>query len=313
MGKKKIKQKVKVKSRDFPAIVPESLIRQASAFTAPRGRLEMGGLLIGHVDEQGNNVAVTGLFPEQLKESSGYCEFDGMWTALAAAACDHANQIGDDSVPKVRVIGWIHTHPDIGIFLSGIDVTTFRSLRNSTLDRRLMAVVVDPLRDEHGVFLTENQPNGDKPAEGEVELTPDLEDRYMAMLNHLDKIRKFRGLSALPCILSGPLRPRRILEGARDDMGIELERGFFAAKREIHSLEQEVKRLRLQVSNLESLRHSNSRLVSEQKGIETKFASVAKRLSILEEEQRASNEAAKKSRNILYRIIQLLRRNPSGQ
>ena len=173
--------------------------------------------------------------------------------------------------------------------------------------------MVDPLRDEHGVFLTENQPNGDKPAEDEVELTPDLEDRYMAMLNHLDKIRKFRGLSALPCILSGPLRPRRILEGARDDMGIELERGFFAAKREVHSLEQEVKHLRLQVANLESLRHSHSRLVSGQKEIETKFASVSKRLSILEEEQRASNEAAKKSRSILHRVIQLLRRNPSGQ
>lgn len=313
MGKKKMKRNSKPKSRDYPAIVPESLIRQASAFTAPRGRLEMGGLLIGHVDEQGNNVAVTGLFPEQLKESSGYCEFDGMWTALAAAACDHANQSGDDSVPKVRVIGWIHTHPDIGIFLSGIDVTTFRSLRNSTPDRRLMAVVVDPLRDENGVFLTENQPNGDKPAEGEVELTTELENRYMAMLNHLDKIRKFRGLSALPCILSGPLRPRRILEGARDDMGIELERGFFAAKREIHSLEQEIKHLRLQVSNLESLRHSNNRLISEQKKIDTEFTSVIKRLTILEEEQRASNEAAKKSRSILHRLIHLLRRNPSGQ
>ena len=313
MGKKKMKRNSKSKSRDYPAIVPESLIRQAAAFTAPRGRLEMGGLLIGHVDEQGNNVAVTGLFPEQLKESSGYCEFDGMWTALAAAACDQANQIGDESVPKVRVIGWIHTHPDIGIFLSGIDVTTFRSLRNATPDRRLMAVVVDPLRDENGVFLTENQPNGDKPAEGEVELTTELEDRYMAMLNHLDKIRKFRGLSALPCILSGPLRPRRILEGARDDMGIELERGFFAAKREIHSLEQEIKHLRLQVSNLESLRHSNNRLISEQKKIDTEFASVIKRLTILEEEQRASNEAAKKSRSILHRLIQLLRRNPSGQ
>ena len=59
MGKKKFKRKSTPKSRDYPAIVPESLIRQAAAFTAPRGRLEMGGLLIGHVDEQGNNVAVT--------------------------------------------------------------------------------------------------------------------------------------------------------------------------------------------------------------------------------------------------------------
>ena len=144
---------------DYPAIVPECLIRQAAAFTAPRGRLEMGGLLIGHVDEEGNNVAVTGLFPEQLKETSGYCEFDGMWAALAAAACDAGNQIGDDSTPLIRVIGWIHTHPDIGIFLSGTDIKTFRSLRDATPERRIMAVVVDPLREQNGVFLTEKEPN----------------------------------------------------------------------------------------------------------------------------------------------------------
>jgi len=290
MVKRKVKRKFKSKPRDFPAIVPESLIRQAAAFTAPRGRLEMGGLLIGHVDEQGNNVAVTGLFPEQLKESSGYCEFDGMWVALAAAACDNANQIGDESVPKVRVIGWIHTHPDIGIFLSGIDVATFRSLRNATPDRRLMAVVVDPLREQNGVFLTELEPNGDKPAEGEVKLTPELEDRYMAMLDHLEKIRQFRGLHALPCILAGPLRYRRILQGSRDDMGIELERGFFAAKRDLHALEQEVQHLRTQVSNLETLRHVNTRLASNQKKIEDDLASVSQRLTIQEEAHRASKE-----------------------
>ena len=135
----------------------------------------------------------------------------------------------------------------------------------------------------------------------------------MAMLDHLEKIRQFRGLNALPCILAGPLRHRRILQGSRDDMGIELERGFFAAKRDIHALEQEVNQLRTQVSNLESLRHSNTRLASNQKKIENELASVTKRLSTLEEAHHASNEAAKKSRSILHRLIQILRRTPSGQ
>ena len=35
----------------FDAVVPRSLVEQAEAFTPPRGHLEMGGLLIGHVDE----------------------------------------------------------------------------------------------------------------------------------------------------------------------------------------------------------------------------------------------------------------------
>tara|TARA_B100001750_G_scaffold62353_1_gene49543 strand:+ start:368 stop:1315 length:948 start_codon:yes stop_codon:yes gene_type:complete len=313
---KKIKKKNKQSkqtTRDFPAIVPESLIRQAAAFTAPRGRLEMGGLLIGHVDEQGHNVAVTGLFPEQLKESSGYCEFDGMWTALVAAACDHANQIGDEAVPKVRIIGWIHTHPDIGIFLSGIDVTTFRALRDATPDRRLMAVVVDPLREENGVFLTERQPNDYASAKGTVSLSSELETRYMAMLDRLEAIRNFRGLAALPCILAGPLRHRRLLQGVRDDAGIEMERGFFAAKREIHTMQLEMKELRTQISNLESLRHSQTRHQSDLKRLESELLPLTKRLSKLEEDQRATNEATQKSRSILHRLIQILRGKPSQQ
>jgi hypothetical protein len=310
---KNIQKTVQQNSCDYPAIVPECLIRQAAAFTAPRGRLEMGGLLIGHVDEQGNNVAVAGLFPEQLKESPGYCEFDGMWAALVAAACDVGNQIGDQSIPNIRVIGWIHTHPDIGIFLSGTDIRTFRSLRDATPDRRLMAVVVDPLREQHGVFLTEREPNGDKPAEGEVKLSPELEQRYMAMLDHLEKIRDFRGLNALPCILSGPLRPQRTLQGVRDDPAIELERGFFAAKRKIQALERELSIVSERVSVNAELRKNCSNLESEQKKMQVTLANTEKRISILEEEKSASIDTAKNSRGFLQRLIQFIRRTPFGQ
>ena len=309
---KSIQKTVQPNSCDYPAIVPECLIRQAAAFTAPRGRLEMGGLLIGHVDEQGNNVAVAGLFPEQLKESPGYCEFDGMWAALTAAACDHANQFGDDSLPNIRVIGWIHTHPDIGIFLSGTDIRTFRSLRDATPDRRLMAVVVDPLREQHGVFLTEREPNGNKPAEGEVKLSPELEHRYMAMLDHLETIRDFRGLKALPCILSGPLRAQRTLQGVRDDPAIELERGFFAAKRKIHVLEQELAIVRERVSVHDSMREESELLEFEQNELRDTLSTMSKRLSLLEDKQILSDETTKKSRNILQRFIRIFRRDCSG-
>ena len=43
-------------SSPAPAIVSRSLVDQAKSFTAPRGRLEMGGLLIGHVDQRLHNL-----------------------------------------------------------------------------------------------------------------------------------------------------------------------------------------------------------------------------------------------------------------
>ena len=50
-----------------PAKVPKEIIDQTTAFTQPRGRLEMGGLLIGHVDHEGNNVVVCGFFRVKTK------------------------------------------------------------------------------------------------------------------------------------------------------------------------------------------------------------------------------------------------------
>ena len=284
---------------DYPAIVPECLIRQAAAFTAPRGRLEMGGLLIGHVDEEGNNVAVTGLFPEQLKETSGYCEFDGMWAALAAAACDAGNQIGDDSTPLIRVIGWIHTHPDIGIFLSGTDIKTFRSLRDATPERRIMAVVVDPLREQNGVFLTEREPNESRPADGELVLSSELQDRYMKMLDQLEKIRSSRGLKALPCILPGPLRAQRNLQGVRDDSAIELERGFFREKRIIRALENEISLIQKQVSEVINQRD----IINE---IQLKHEELQDKISTIQAQHVALQ--TKCSQTLIGRFVKFLRR-----
>ena len=54
---------------------------------------------------------------DKMEASSGYCEFHGSFSAIAAAACDYANEkAGGAHTPNLRVIGWIHTHPDIGIF-----------------------------------------------------------------------------------------------------------------------------------------------------------------------------------------------------
>ena len=73
------------------AVVPRSVIEHTKSFTAPRGRMEMGGLLFGHVDSEGRNVCVVGFFPKQTQETPSYCEFEGKWLAIGAAAAVSAN------------------------------------------------------------------------------------------------------------------------------------------------------------------------------------------------------------------------------
>ncbi|WP_438995580.1 hypothetical protein [Poseidonia sp.] len=204
-----------------PALVPKEIIEQTTAFTQPRGRLEMGGLLIGHVDSYGNNVVVCGFFPRQDQASSGYCEFHGSFSAIAAAACDYANEkAGGPHTPDLRVIGWIHTHPDIGIFLSGIDVDTFGRLRTHSFENRCVAVVVDPIRKEHGVFASEKkaQNRDASSADAEVNLAEDLEARYHKFLNRLRAVQTKKGKTEIPFILPGVLYQQRVAMGDVDDI-----------------------------------------------------------------------------------------------
>ena len=208
-------------SIDYPAIVPFEIVEQTKAFTQPRGKLEMGGLLIGHVDHEGNNVVVCGFFPKQTEASSGYCEFDGGALSMAMSACEIANsRCGGPHTPDIQIIGWIHTHPDIGIFLSGIDVDTFSNLRANRLDRRIVAVVVDPLRDEHGVFVSEKSSTKSdaKLANGEVRLSEDLEARYNKFLNRMRYFQQVKGKGELPFIMPGVLYQKRKILGDEDDI-----------------------------------------------------------------------------------------------
>jgi len=264
----------------FDAVVPRSLVEQAEAFTAPRGHLEMGGLLIGHVDDEGRNVCAVGFFPEQIEATAGYCEFDGSWLAMSAAAIDHANSAVDgdsEDTPKLRVIGWIHTHPGLGIFLSGIDVRTYEDNLNMTKDGRFVAVVVDPLEGNDGVFLTPDKPNSHSSASGTLSMDDKLRGRYLAFLQRMEEIREVRGRDALPFLLCGDLRGEHVSKGNVDDYlesylkGIHNIRkefknwkeGFDSESRRIDELEVLVGQNEWPVRALQDEMHSMNREIGE--------------------------------------------------
>ena len=238
-------------STPAPAIVSRSLVNQAKSFTAPRGRLEMGGLLVGHVDRSGRNVCVVGFFPEQTEESPGYCEFDGGWMAVAAAAAEHANSsegLPFDETPLLRVIGWIHTHPGFGLFLSGTDTATYEANLEMSPDNRFVAVVVDPLRNEDGVFLTPDRPNEHSPANGAVVLGGRLRGRYLKFLSKMEEIRVERGREELPFIMCGDLRNEHITAGNSDDYIDSYLQSVNAIRNEMKSMHERLEAAHISVN-----------------------------------------------------------------
>ena len=248
-GKRAAPLAPKPKRKVSEAVVPLSLVEQAEAFTAPRGHMEMGGLMIGHVDEQGRNVCAVGIFPEQIQATPGYCEFDGKWMAICAAAADYANtQIegGSEDTPNLRVIGWIHTHPGLGLFLSGIDIKTYEDNLNMTMDGRFVAVVVDPLEGNNGVFVSPDEPHSYSSASGAVSMDDKLKARYLAFLQRMEEVRESQGKDALPFILCGDLRMEHVSNGNADDF---LE----SYLKSIHKIRKELK-IRMENSKRDALR-----------------------------------------------------------
>ena len=258
MGRRSKKKRNKVVSQ-AKACVPRSVVQQAMDFTAPRGRMEMGGLLVGHIGNDGVIHVVTGFFPEQIRATPGYCEFDGSWAAIAASACQHANENSSDrSCPDVRIVGWIHTHPDLGLFLSSIDVSTYSFLKGMVPDSKFIAIVVDPLRNEDGVFPSEQRPRHYVEASGTSDLDEGLRERYHLFLDRIQETRKIRGTEQIPAVLPGDLRLERLLRGDPDDSHEATRRGFQRLKSKVWELEDEVTSLKSSLGSLNLIRRQIS-------------------------------------------------------
>src|SRR5206468_822100 len=52
-------------------------------------------------------------------------------------------------LPELQMVGWYHTHPDWGVFLSGMDLFICDHFFSQQLD---VAYVIDPCRGDRGMF-----------------------------------------------------------------------------------------------------------------------------------------------------------------
>jgi proteasome lid subunit RPN8/RPN11 len=101
--------------------------------------VERGGVLLGRRGGAKIHVALA-VFPPQLAHASGHCAFDVASIEYLRNATSTFDR--DEMRPVEKIVGWVHTHPKHGLFLSGTDVTTFANW--TQLDPAAVAVVIDP-------------------------------------------------------------------------------------------------------------------------------------------------------------------------
>jgi len=113
-------------------------------------KVEHGGILFGnaYVDsEYGIYVEVTGAIAAPATMGTGaYLEFTAeSWLGIM----DYAKT----AHPEANIVGWYHSHPNIGVFMSGTDMRTQQAFFYHPW---CLSIVCDPVRNEIGYFLGYN-------------------------------------------------------------------------------------------------------------------------------------------------------------
>jgi proteasome lid subunit RPN8/RPN11 len=96
---------------------------------------ESAGVLIGYFDESRKQLVITDFDTGKQKQTSTFVILDD--EALVQIVEDLQNRERNESI-----VGWAHTHPSYGCFLSGTDKSTQRTYQN--LFSQAVALVIDP-------------------------------------------------------------------------------------------------------------------------------------------------------------------------
>jgi proteasome lid subunit RPN8/RPN11 len=131
---------------DLPIFVDLDVLAEMEQHAHSDTGVELGGVLLGgwFVDCDGRPfVVITDSLRAQHYESTrGSFKFThDTWSAITRQR--------EQFPPELQMVGWYHTHPGWGVFLSGMDLFICEHFFNKRLD---VAYVIDPCRGDRGMF-----------------------------------------------------------------------------------------------------------------------------------------------------------------
>jgi proteasome lid subunit RPN8/RPN11 len=131
---------------DLPIFIDVDVLADIEAHAQSDPDVELGGVLLGgqFKDQDGSPfvLVVDSLRAQHYENSRGHFKFThDTWT--------HISRQRDEFSDDLQMVGWYHTHPNWGVFLSGMDRFICENFFNRPLD---VALVVDPLRGDRGWF-----------------------------------------------------------------------------------------------------------------------------------------------------------------
>jgi proteasome lid subunit RPN8/RPN11 len=135
-------QRIKVKIKSQPVVVMEAEVaRKIRQHSRTSMKAEVCGVLIGSMDE---NRTVVDACIAGLNAAQG-----GTHVTFTQDTWEHIYKIKDQQYADDKIVGWYHSHPGFGVFLSEHDLFIQENFFSSPLQ---IAWVYDPHTDEEGCF-----------------------------------------------------------------------------------------------------------------------------------------------------------------
>lgn len=130
----------------YQVVVRQSVLNKIHAHGHSVDGIEVCGVLVGNVHR---DAFGPWLYVEQAIEGNGATERAAQVT-FTAETWAHIQTVMDRDYPDRRILGWYHTHPGFGIFLSDMDVFIQDNFFGEPWQ---VALVYDPKAKEEGTFL----------------------------------------------------------------------------------------------------------------------------------------------------------------
>jgi proteasome lid subunit RPN8/RPN11 len=117
------------------------VLRQIRQHARANSKTEVCGVLIG--EEISNTLTILARIPGLNAAQAG------TYVTFTQDTWEHIYKIKDKDYPQQRIVGWYHSHPGFGVFLSDHDTFIHKNFFSSPLQ---VAWVYDPHSDEEGCF-----------------------------------------------------------------------------------------------------------------------------------------------------------------
>lgn len=126
--------------------ISQAVYKEIHKFTKNKTKNESGGMLIGNVIEEfgKTNIVIHGFVEAKYAESTPTT------LKFTHKTWDYVHGEIDGKYENGQMVGWIHTHPDFGIFLSEYDKFI---QENFFKEAYQIAYVVDPIQNIEGFYF----------------------------------------------------------------------------------------------------------------------------------------------------------------